>query len=101
MFFKFKIPKTSNYLFYLCINIVTQSLCVQGINRLNVISTALTANIILNLRKFISLILSIYIFENKRNFGTIFGIILVFSGSVWYSIETRKKKTINNKPKKS
>ncbi|KTW29316.1 hypothetical protein T552_01271 [Pneumocystis carinii B80] len=100
-FLKFKIPKTSNYLFYFCINIITQSLCVQGINRLNVISTALTANIILNLRKFISLILSIYIFENKRNFGTISGIILVFTGSIWYSIEVHKKKAINNKSKKS
>ncbi|EMR11679.1 hypothetical protein PNEG_00116 [Pneumocystis murina B123] len=101
IFLKFKIPKTSNYLFYLYINIITQSLCVQGINRLNVISTALTANIILNLRKFISLILSIYMFENKRNFGTISGIILVFSGSIWYSIEVHKKKAINNKSKKS
>ncbi|KAG4306440.1 hypothetical protein PORY_000428 [Pneumocystis oryctolagi] len=90
IFSKFKNLKISNYTFYLA-NAITQSLCVQGINRLNVISTALTANIVLSLRKFVSLILSIYIFENEISLETIFGTILVFTGGIWYSIELHKK----------
>ncbi|KAG5439813.1 hypothetical protein PCANB_000095 [Pneumocystis canis] len=91
IFSKFKTPeKFTNALCFIA-NVITLSICVQGINRLNVISTALTANIILSLRKFISLILSIYIFGNEIYMGTILGIIFVFTGGLWYSIELYKK----------
>ncbi|CCJ29074.1 unnamed protein product [Pneumocystis jirovecii] len=76
IFTKFKHSKTFNYAFYFFINVITQSLCVQGINRLNIISTALTTNIILSSRKFLSLILRV---------------ILVFGGGIWYSVELHKK----------
>ncbi|KTW26822.1 uncharacterized protein T551_03284 [Pneumocystis jirovecii RU7] len=91
IFTKFKHSKTFNYAFYFFINVITQSLCVQGINRLNIISTALTTNIILSSRKFLSLILSIYIFGNEIYLETILGVILVFGGGIWYSVELHKK----------
>jgi UDP-xylose/UDP-N-acetylglucosamine transporter B4 len=77
------------HLYYLAINVATQYLCVRGVNRLSAISTALTITIILNIRKFTSLALSVAIFGNKLATGVKIGAILVGAGAGWYAFESR------------
>ncbi|KAK9379033.1 UAA transporter [Kockiozyma suomiensis] len=74
-------------LVYLFLNAVTQYLCVRGVNNLAGNATAVTVTIVLNVRKCVSLLLSIYLFGNKLPFGTCVGAALVFGGAAWYSIE--------------
>src|SRR5579864_817413 len=83
-----RIPR---HLFFLCINVVTQYVCVRGVNRLSAISTALTITIILNIRKFTSLALSVAIFGNKLATGVKAGAILVGLGAAWYAFESKTR----------
>lgn len=76
-------------------NAATQYFCVRGVNNLAGNFTALTVSIVLNMRKFVSLLLSIYLFGNSLSLGTIIGSILVFSGAGMYSYST----TSQPKPK--
>ncbi|CAG8526205.1 5512_t:CDS:10 [Diversispora eburnea] len=72
--------------FYLIINVLTQYVCVSGVHRLNSISTALTLNLVLNLRKFVSLVISVWFFDNEFHIGMAIGGFLVFTGTILYSI---------------
>lgn len=76
---------TSEALFYLLLNAVTQYICVRGVNNLAGHASALTVSIVLNVRKFFSLLLSIYLFGNKLTSGTIIGTLLVSIGASLYS----------------
>ncbi|KAK7207529.1 UAA transporter [Myxozyma melibiosi] len=78
------IPKQ---ILYLLLNAATQYICVRGVNNLAGSATAVTVTIVLNVRKCVSLLLSIYLFGNKLSLGTTAGAILVFGGAAWYSIE--------------
>lgn len=71
----------------LFLNIVTQLICVAGVNQLASASTALSVSIVLNLRKFTSLVLSFVMFGHKLHFGLAIGAIFVFVGALWYSQE--------------
>jgi solute carrier family 35 (UDP-xylose/UDP-N-acetylglucosamine transporter), member B4 len=73
------------------INVFTQYICVRGVNRLTAISTALTIAIVLNIRKFTSLALSVVIFGNKLAAGVKIGAILVGAGAAWYAYESRNR----------
>lgn len=77
-----QVPKA---LLYLLANGFTQYACVRGVNNLAGNATALTVSIVLNVRKFVSLLLSIYIFGNTLSIGTIIGTVLVFIGASLYS----------------
>lgn len=88
--------KVSRHILMLVLNAVTQYLCVRGVNNLAGHMSALTVTIVLNLRKFTSLLLSVYIFGNKMSSATISGTIMVFSGALLYSVASaasRKMKT--------
>ncbi|CAG8449625.1 2978_t:CDS:2, partial [Acaulospora colombiana] len=65
---------------YLLINSHTsvqpRFVCVSGVHRLNSISTALTLNLVLNLRKFTSLVISVWFFDNEFHFGMKLGGLL-------------------------
>ncbi len=63
----------------------TQYMCIRGVQNLAGNTTALTVMIILNIRKFTSLLLSIWIFGNPVNGGIIIGTVLVFYGAYLYS----------------
>ncbi|KAJ1962574.1 golgi uridine diphosphate-N- acetylglucosamine transporter, partial [Dispira parvispora] len=54
--------------FYLVLNIGTQYVCATGVNRLTAITSSLTVNLVLNIRKLVSLILSVIIFNNPLTF---------------------------------
>lgn len=76
-------------------NAFTQYICVRGVNNLAGNSTALTVTIVLNVRKFVSLLLSIYLFGNSLSILTMLGTVLVFAGAGMYSysssISTKSK----------
>jgi UDP-xylose/UDP-N-acetylglucosamine transporter B4 len=59
--------------------------CIAGVNRMTSVSTSLTLNLVLNLRKFTSLIISIIYFENDFGFGAKMGTVFVFFGTLIYT----------------
>lgn len=66
---------------YLALNALTQYLCIRGVNLLSARSTALGVTIVLNIRKLMSLLLSIWLFDNDLPLGILLGAGVVF-GSV-------------------
>lgn len=76
----------------LLLNAGTQYFCVRGVNNLAGNFTALTVSIVLNIRKFVSLILSIYLFGNHLSLGTMVGAVLVFFGAGMYSYSSGQPK---------
>lgn len=82
-----QVPKA---LLYLLANGLTQYVCVRGVNNLAGNATALTVSIVLNVRKFVSLLLSIYLFGNQLSIGTVVGTILVFLGASLYSYSSSR-----------
>lgn len=65
-------------------NIITQYICVSGVQKLSSICTSVTLNLILNIRKFVSLLISVIFFNNPFSLLSWFGSIFVFLGVVWY-----------------
>ncbi len=78
-------------LFYLTLNVLTQYACIRGVNLLAAASSALTVTIVLNIRKLVSLLLSIWLFGNRLAFGTLIGAIIVFFAGGLYSLDGKKK----------
>ncbi|KAK9351989.1 UAA transporter [Lipomyces doorenjongii] len=84
---------------YLVLNGATQYICVRGVNNLAGNATAVTVAIVLNVRKCISLLCSIYIFGNNLSLGTCFGAALVFGGAAWYSLESSRLREVQKQAK--
>ncbi|KAL9110036.1 MAG: hypothetical protein Q9227_005375 [Pyrenula ochraceoflavens] len=90
-YFAMKIPMQ---VFFLILNAVTQYLCIRGVNLLSAKSSSLTVTIVLNIRKLVSLLLSIWLFGNRLAPGVLVGAALVFIGGGLYSLPTgRSRKT--------
>jgi len=82
----FKIP----YLwFYLSLNVITQYACIRGVFILTGLTTSLTCTLIITIRKFVSLLISIVYFKNPFSLMHYFGTMLVFGGT--FFICTRRK----------
>jgi len=82
---------------YVALNILTQYICISGIQKLSSICSSVTLNLILSIRKFTSLILSVILFKNIFPFWSWIGSIFVFVGIIWYarvSDKLKKKKSI-------
>ncbi|KAI0110022.1 UAA transporter family-domain-containing protein [Daldinia grandis] len=75
---------------YLALNVLTQYACIRGVNLLAATSSALTVTIVLNIRKLVSLLLSIWLFGNRLATGTLIGAIVVFSAGGLYSLDSKK-----------
>ncbi|KAI5864989.1 UAA transporter family-domain-containing protein [Durotheca rogersii] len=75
---------------YLGLNVLTQYACIRGVNLLAAASSALTVTIVLNIRKLVSLLLSIWLFGNRLATGTLIGAIVVFSAGGLYSLDSKK-----------
>ncbi|KAJ2742300.1 golgi uridine diphosphate-N- acetylglucosamine transporter [Coemansia sp. BCRC 34301] len=69
----------------LAANVLSQLVCVSGVHRMTSMSTSLSLNVVLNLRKLVSLVLSVLLFKNPVTPGMIFGCALVFLGTFAYS----------------
>lgn len=70
-------------------NILTQYACIRGVNLLAAASSALTVTIVLNIRKLVSLLLSIWLFGNSLAVGTVIGALLVFGGGALYTLDSK------------
>lgn len=84
--------KVPSQLFYLALNVLTQYACIRGVNLLAAASSALTVTIVLNIRKLVSLLLSIWLFGNQLALGTLLGAVVVFSAGGLYSLDKGKPK---------
>ena len=90
---------------YLAMNSITQLICITGVNLLGACASAVTVTIVLNIRKLISFIFSIWLFGNKLSGLMIVGATLVFGAGALYGWETtvgirrRMQGHANGKPK--
>ena len=73
----------------LAANVITQWACIRGVNLLAAASSALTVTIVLNIRKLVSLLLSIWLFGNQLSLGTLIGAVIVFGSGALYSVGSR------------
>lgn len=72
---------------YLIMNALTQYLCIRGVHLLSAKSSSLTVTVVLNVRKLVSLLLSICLFGNHLRLGVLIGAIVVFVGGGLYGFE--------------
>ncbi|KAG5930022.1 hypothetical protein E4U42_003325 [Claviceps africana] len=75
---------------YLGLNVLTQYTCIRGVNLLAAKTSALTVTVVLNMRKLISLLLSIWLFENSLAYGTLTGAMIVFGAGALYTLGTQQ-----------
>lgn len=73
------------------LNLLTQYFCIAGVNMLASNTDATTLSIVLLVRKFVSLILSVVLYKNKMSYTAYVGIISVFSGAFIYIWGSRSK----------
>ena len=84
------ISKIPVQLVLLLTNGLTQYLCIRGVNLLFAQTSSLTVTIVLNVRKLISLLLSIWLFGNHLAPGVMLGAFLVFVGAGIYAMPRDK-----------
>jgi len=84
-------------LIYLAMNSFTQLACITGVNLLGACSSAVTVTIVLNIRKLVSFMLSVWLFGNKLSGLMIVGATLVFGAGALYgwetTVRTKRRKT--------
>lgn len=78
-------------LVYLVMNVLTQYACIRGVNLLASAVSALTVTIVLNVRKLVSLLLSIWLFGNRLSPGTLVGACIVFFAGGLYGLDPGAK----------
>ncbi|KAI0204685.1 UAA transporter family-domain-containing protein [Astrocystis sublimbata] len=84
---------------YLVLNVLTQYACIRGVNLLAAEVSALTVTIVLNIRKLVSLLLSIWLFGNRLATGTLTGAVVVFSAGALYSLDSKDKTPAPPRPR--
>lgn len=89
----------NNTWIYLVGNVATQYLCVSGVTRLSSKCTSVTLNLVLTVRKFVSLLLSVLFFNHTFGVDNWIGAGLVMLGTVIYSYEFRNSVKENKKIK--
>lgn len=94
------LPSIPTSYFVLALNVFTQLFCVAGVNRLTTRVSSLTVTLVLVVRKAVSLVISVVLFENNdmdqsQKLMLWGGAMLVFAGTVTYSVprqQTNNKK---------
>ena len=83
-------------------NTLTQLLCVAGVNRLTTRVPALTVTLVLVVRKAVSLVLSVLLFDGANVTWAMLwtGAFLVFTGTVAYTVSSRAPINRNGKREK-
>ncbi|KAI9681170.1 MAG: golgi uridine diphosphate-N- acetylglucosamine transporter [Caeruleum heppii] len=71
----------------LLLNATSQILCITGVNLLGARTSALTVTIVLNLRKLISLLVSLWVFGNELGVMVLVGAAMVFGAGGVYGWE--------------
>jgi drug/metabolite transporter (DMT)-like permease len=77
-----------NSIMHLLINGATQCLCITGVNLLGSRSSAVTVTIVLNVRKLVSFMLSIWLFGNPLSPMMLVGAGVVFGSGALYGWES-------------
>ena len=70
---------------YIIVNVLSQYMCIMGVYYLCSFADPLTVNVVLTLRKFVSLMISIFVFNNTFTFFHWIGAILVLGGAILYN----------------
>lgn len=78
----FQLP---SMLVYLAANVATQYICIAGVFILTTECASLTVTLVVTLRKFLSLLFSIWYFSNPFTLGHWCGTLLVFGGTILFS----------------
>lgn len=91
------IERMPRQLLFLVLNSLTQYVCIRGVNILGSISSALTVTIVLNIRKLVSLLLSIWLFGNRLSPGVMVGAAVVFVGGFLYGMESQRQSQLKMK----
>jgi UDP-xylose/UDP-N-acetylglucosamine transporter B4 len=102
LWFHVLMTKVPVQLAYLLLNACTQYFCIKGVAQLSARSSSLTVGIVLNVRKLVSLLLSIWFFGNKLAPGVLMGAAIVFVGGGLYAVPSSKPGVAQSKeePKK-
>merc|ERR1712088_1258678 len=74
-------------IFYLVCNTATQFICISAVYRLTSECASLTVTLVVTLRKFLSLLFSIWYFHNPFTIHHWLGTILVFTGTLVFSLK--------------
>ena len=77
----------------LLMNALTQYVCIRGVNLLAAQTSALGVTVVLNLRKLVSLFISIWVFGNKLPTGVVLGAAVVFGSAGLWGWEGQRKKS--------
>ncbi|WOO83979.1 UDP-xylose and UDP-N-acetylglucosamine transporter [Vanrija pseudolonga] len=87
----------------LAVNVVTQGLCIRGVNRLTSRVSSTTVNLILTLRKAASLAISVWYYGSGASTGLVVGGAMVLGGTMIYSMSSPpsvpKDKAVNGDDK--
>lgn len=83
---------------YLILNVLTQCICIKGVNILASKTSALTVTIILLLRKVVSLLLSIVYFQRKFTGTEALGFSMVLTGVWLYATDSKGYRIRKAKP---
>jgi dolichyl-phosphate-mannose-protein mannosyltransferase len=99
------LASTSSQIIYLTANAFTGLFCITGVNMLSAATSAVTVTIVLNIRKLVSFLLSIWIFGNQMGGLMKVGAAMVFGAGALYGWETsyripQQKKVEDKKDKK-
>merc|ERR1712106_279639 len=92
-------------LLYLLGNVITQFICISAVFVLTTECASLTVTLVVTLRKFLSLLFSIWYFQNPFTTGHWLGTALVFGGTILFSdipgmIKSQKEASIKSAEKK-
>merc|ERR1719186_2060607 len=79
------LPMVPSMLLYLVGNIITQYLCISAVFVLTTECASLTVTLVVTLRKFLSLLFSIWYFNNPFTTLHWLGTVLVFGGTLLFS----------------
>jgi len=95
-----------NMLLCLLGNVITQFICISAVFVLTTECASLTVTLVVTLRKFLSLLFSIWYFQNPFTTGHWLGTALVFGGTILFSdipgmIKSQKEASIKSAEKKS
>ncbi|XP_072255159.1 nucleotide sugar transporter SLC35B4 [Pyxicephalus adspersus] len=86
--------------FYLLMNVITQYVCIRGVFILTTECPSLTVTLVVTLRKFLSLIISILYFKNPFTTWHWIGTTFVFLGTLLYTEVWNTIQTASTKDKK-
>ncbi|RYG55468.1 hypothetical protein EON66_05235 [archaeon] len=87
---------------FVLLNVLTQYVGIVGVYNLTPVVSPLTLNVVLTVRKCVSLLLSIYAFNNTFTVLHWLGALLVFGAALWYGrIQSQPSPTISGTPSAS